>query len=74
MVSSHSYVVGGGGGGVGGCSGGGLVGVRVDASPLISSITDSVLDLTRLGTSPLFVRTVCVCVFVGLCVCDDIEC
>ncbi|XP_050694259.1 uncharacterized protein LOC126984571 [Eriocheir sinensis] len=51
VVSSHSYVVGGGGGGCGG----GLVGLRVDASPLVSSITDSVLDLTRLGTSPLFI-------------------
>ncbi|XP_045107449.1 uncharacterized protein LOC123502264 [Portunus trituberculatus] len=48
VVSSHSYVVGGSGGG-------GVVGLRVDASPLVSSITDSVLDLTRLGISPLFV-------------------
>lgn len=49
VVSSHSYVVGGSGGSSG------VVGLRVDASPLISSITDSVLDLTRLGSSPLFI-------------------
>lgn len=45
VVSSHSYVVGG-------TSGSGL---RVDASPLVSSITDSVVHLTKLGVGPLFI-------------------
>ncbi|XP_071514108.1 uncharacterized protein [Panulirus ornatus] len=49
LVSSHSYIVEHGGSGV-------QVGLRVGMSPLVSAITDSVLDLTRMDVNPQFVR------------------
>ncbi|XP_071514109.1 folliculin-interacting protein 2-like [Panulirus ornatus] len=48
LVSSHSYIVEHGGSGV-------QVGLRVGMSPLVSAITDSVLDLTRMDVNPQFI-------------------
>ncbi|CAL4069543.1 unnamed protein product, partial [Meganyctiphanes norvegica] len=48
IVSSHSYAVDH-------CGSGGLAGLPVGMSPLISAITDSILDLAQLGVQPQFI-------------------
>ncbi|XP_042238034.1 uncharacterized protein LOC121876739 [Homarus americanus] len=48
VMSSHSYVVERSGSS-------GQVGLRVGMSPLVSAITDSLLDLTRLDVDPQFI-------------------
>lgn len=50
VVSSHSYVVERSGIGS-------QVGLRVGMSPLVSAITDSILDLAKMGIEPQFVST-----------------
>lgn len=47
-MSSHSYIVGRSGIGS-------QMGSRVEMSPLVSAITDSILDLVKMAVEPQFV-------------------